>query len=174
MAEQSSTTSPENPLTASVERLRRELDHWLEVAWQQGERALDKIGVRAGSLTSTPAVDIIETDEEVLVLADLPGVDPERVTVELTGHMLTIAGERTGEDVDRAKTVHVRERFDGQFRRSVPLPVPVKPDEVEAEVTHGVLRVRMPKADVARSKRIPIKTAPKTTTSSSAVGAEGI
>jgi len=172
MAEQNSTSSPENPLTASVERLRRELDHWLEVAWQQGERALDKIGVRAGSLSSTPAIDVMETEEEVVVLVDLPGLEPERVAVELTGHMLTVSGERTTEDIDSAKAVHVRERFDGHFRRSIPLPVPVKPDEVEAEACNGVLRVRMPKADVARSKRIPIKAAPKP--SSPAVGPEGI
>ncbi|NOX53485.1 MAG: Hsp20/alpha crystallin family protein [Planctomycetes bacterium] len=134
---------------------------------------MDKIGVRAGSLSSPPAVDVIETEEEVRVLVDLPGVDPEQVTVELTGHMLTIAGERAGTEADDAKAVHVRERFQGSFRRSVPLPVPVKPDEVEAEVANGVLCVRMPKADVARSKRIPIKAAPKST-SSPAVGPEGI
>ena len=110
MAEQESTSAPENPLTASVERLRRELDHWLEVAWQQGERALDKIGVRAGTLTSTPAVDVIETEEDVLVLVDLPGVELVREEVALDEPDAADAGEtgffEVGEDPAGVGVVH--------------------------------------------------------------------
>ncbi len=148
----------ESPLTASVERLRKEVDHLLELAWQQGEKALDKFGFRAGALTSSPAVDVLETEDDVLVLVDLPGVDPNKISVELSGNMLTVTGERPVPEAESCRVAHTRERFSGTFRRSVPLPVPVNADDVEAEAVNGVLRVRMPKTESARSKRIPIRT----------------
>ena len=68
------TEEPKSPLTSSAERLRHELDRWLEVAWHQGERALDAFGIRGSKWT--PMVDVIETGDSVLVYADLPGIKP--------------------------------------------------------------------------------------------------
>ena len=155
MAEEQQTG--DSPLMSSVERLRKELDHWVDAAWQQGERALDRFGRRAGGLAAAPAADVIESAEDITVLVDVPGISAECVNVELTGHMLVVEGTRAAADVDESTRLHMKERFEGTFRRAIPMPVPVKPDEVTADVRNGVLHVCLPKADVAKSKRIPVK-----------------
>lgn len=147
---------PENLVNSSVERLRQELDRWLEVAWSQGERAIDSLGLRGGERDWCPPIDIRETAESVLVDVELPGVHPTAVDVTLAGHMLTITapidvGPETGE-------VRRQERPRGRFKRSIPLPVSVDPDQVEAESKHGVLQVRIGKTENAKEKRVPVRS----------------
>lgn len=147
---------PESLLTSSVERLRHELDRWLDVAWSQGERAIDSLGLRGGERDWCPPIDVRETGDAVLVDVELPGVQPGGVDVTLAGHMLTItapivAGEQQGE-------VRRRERPRGRFRRTIPLPVSVDPEQVEAETKYGVLRVRIGKAENAKEKHVPVRS----------------
>lgn len=98
------------------------------------------------------ATDVYETPETVVVEAELPGVTPEEVRVELAGQTLLISGERT--DLRQAtKTQLLRiERPQGRFTRIIPLPVPVAPPE-EAILRRGVLAVRLPKVT---AKTIPV------------------
>lgn len=147
---------PESLLTSSVERLRHELDRWLEVAWSQGERAIDSLGLRGGERDWCPPIDVRETGDAVLVDVELPGVQPGAVDVTLAGHMLTItapisAAEQEGE-------LRRRERPRGRFRRTIPLPVSVDPEKVEAESKFGVLRVRIGKSADACEKRVPVRS----------------
>jgi len=90
------------PFQESVDKLRREFERLLEVAMEQGGRALDKIGLRTAAGPWIPLVDMIETPEEITVLFNLPGVDPESVDLHVAGNMLTISGEapkaEVGED----------------------------------------------------------------------------
>lgn len=145
----------QGPLMSSVEKLRQELDHWIEAAVSQGERALDAFGM--GTAWS-PAVDVIETTETVEILADLPGIDPQNVDVTLAGNMLTLKGEKPAVETKEDAVVHLGERRSGSFARSIPLPVPVKPDEVTAEAKDGVLRILLMKADQAKPTQIPVKS----------------
>ena len=91
MAEKES--HPDSPLTASVEKLRHELDRWLEFAVTQGERAIEAIRPRDAAVAWIPPVDVVESAEEILVVVDLPGVDPKSVDVSLAGNMLTLSGD---------------------------------------------------------------------------------
>ena len=153
----------QGPLTVSVERLRQELDHWLEAAITQGGKTLDKLGLRGGGRGWRPAVDIIETSETVVVLVDVPGVDPESVNLTLVGNMLTIEAEKPAFEAGDGDTVHTRERAGGKISRSIPMPVAVDPDNVTAEATNGVLRVRPSKSQRAVPHQIPVNAPPPKT-----------
>lgn len=144
----------ERPLTASVEKLRRELDHWLDVAWSQGEKALDAFGLK-GSIGWTPAIDVMERGDDVFIFVDVPGVDPHTIDLTLAGNMLSIKGERfcpTHEDGQ----LHVRTRPRGKFTRSIPLPVPVEAEKVSADAKDGVLTIHLVKSERAKSRQIPV------------------
>jgi len=154
-----SETEPrsERPLTASVEKLRQELDHWLEVAVAQGGRALDAFGLR-NEKSWSPAIDLIERAEDVLVLVDLPGVAPSAVDVALAGNMLTVKGQRPDRPHDDTETVHLGERLSGEFCRSIPMPAPVDLEQVCAETREGVLHIRLAKTERAKPRQIPVRT----------------
>ena len=152
-----SSNPPDSPLKSSAERLKNELDHWLEVAWSQGEKALDVLGVR-GDRPWTPSAEVIEMPNDVLVLLDLPGVNSDEIDVALTGNMLTVKGNRPKTSIGDSDTRHVSERSTGDFTRSIPLPIPVDADAINAEMKDGVLRITLAKAERAKPRPIPIKT----------------
>ncbi len=151
------------PLSQSVERLRREFERWLDSAMQQGNRALDVVGLRGADRPWTPAVDLIETPTEVLVDVDLPGIDPVLVDVSLTGNMLTVQGPKRTHIPPPGGTVHVTERMQGPFQRAIPMPTPVIADSVSAEIKNGVLKIRLMKSEKARAMKITVHAEPSPT-----------
>jgi len=149
----SSKSSHETP----VERLRQELDRVLDTFWTQGERAIDAIGLRPGGKHWVPDVDMIETCESVVVLCDLPGVDPQSVEILLTGNMLTVKGDRMLSPILHDGDVrHRQESPNGVFNRSVPLPASVDPDKVSAEARNGVLTITVAKRESAKVRQIKV------------------
>jgi HSP20 family protein len=148
----------EKKLTASIEALRHELDRWLEFAVEQGERAIDAIRPRGGAGTWIPPADVLESTEEVLVVIDLPGVDPEAMEISLAGNMLTIRGEKPGAALAAEQTRHQCERPSGTFSRSIAMPAPVDPDAVSAESKQGVVTIRLAKSERAKARKIAVKT----------------
>lgn len=104
-----------------------------------------------------PAIDMYQTDDEVIVKATLPGLKPEQVQINVTGDVLTIKGEVQQEEETKAKTYHIRERRWGSFERSVMLPSGVVADKAKADFENGVLTVSLPKAEEARPKTISVK-----------------
>ena len=110
------------------------------------------------SPTGTLAVDVYETEEDVVVNAALPGVDPDDVDVSLTGDTLTIKAELKSDDEVEEERYIYRERRLGSYARSLGLRTPVEADEAEAEYENGVLTLRLPKVEKARPKAIEVKT----------------
>ncbi len=106
-----------------------------------------------------PTVDVRETPEVVEVLAEVPGLDHKDVNLTITSQALTIRGEKRERREDKQRDVYVSEAHYGSFVRTVPLPPGLETDRAEAQVKHGVVTVRIPKA-TARSgtRRIPIST----------------
>jgi HSP20 family protein len=143
-------------LGSSFEKLRQELDTLLESAWSNGEKALDRMGMRTSPPGFEPAVEIIETAEIVIVIADVPGIEPSGVEVSLIGNVLTLQGTRIATVVAEGDKRHVAERRCGKFVKTVSLPVPVDPDAVSADVRHGVLTVRLSKPHVLKPRQIPV------------------
>jgi HSP20 family protein len=153
----SASVKPEGPISSSVERLRNELDKWMELARSQGERAIDAIGLRSGR-TWTPPIDIVELPDQVEVYVSLPGVRGDQVELTLTGHMLSIHGSWPSLDLGEAGESHVAERPVGEFQRSIPLPASVDPDTISATCADGVLHVRIRKTEQERARKIPVQT----------------
>ena len=102
-------------------------------------------------------VDLIEEEEAVVVKMDLPGVDQASLDVNLNQDELRISGERPWKAPETGKCVHT-ERPHGQFYRAFRLGIPVQADTVTASYKEGVLTVRLPKADVAKPRRVEVKS----------------
>lgn len=105
----------------------------------------------------TPAMDVAEDDANYVVKVTLPGVEPDQVEITLTDNILTIKGETKIEKDMEEKNYHVRERRYGSFTRSISLPMPVEAEHVDAIHEHGVLTLRLPKAEAVKPKRITVK-----------------
>lgn len=103
-----------------------------------------------------PAVDIAETEDAMLVKAELPGLEPDDVSITLTGDVLTIKGEKKHEKEEKTKDYHRVERSYGSFERSVQLPASIKADKVEATFKSGVLTIVLPKAEEAKARTVKI------------------
>jgi HSP20 family protein len=104
-----------------------------------------------------PAVDMYETEGEVMVEASLPGLKPEEVDITITGNSLEIRGETKQETEEKRGDYYYKERSYGSFQRSLTLPVEIKADETEATFENGVLKLKMPKAEQAKAKQIKIQ-----------------
>jgi HSP20 family protein len=111
-----------------------------------------------GAQTWAPATDIYETEDQIKINLDIPGMTKENLDIQLTGNNgLTIRGERKFEEIDKAK-YHRVERFYGNFTRSFVLPTNVEADKITASFKDGVLEVVLPKAESAKARKIAIKS----------------
>jgi len=109
-----------------------------------------------------PAVDVFDTKEAVVLKAELAGMKPDDIQIEVDDNVLTLKGERTfTETLDEERFYRVERRY-GTFQRSLALPQGVKPDEIRATYEDGVLEVTVPKAEAEKPRRIEVKAAPKT------------
>lgn len=113
---------------------------------------------RTGPTRAVLRMNVSETDQDIRIEAELPGIPPEDVHVELADDALTIRGEKRAERQDAQH--HLVERSFGAFARTVHLPFAPDPDRVQANFEHGVLRITVPKSvPQARSRRIPVQSA---------------
>jgi len=104
----------------------------------------------------TPAVDISEDEQRYLIRADLPGVDPKDIDVNLEGDELTLRGERKEEKEDKGKDWQRTERFHGEFYRRFRLPESADPEHIEAHSDKGVLEIVIPKQPKTQPRKIAI------------------
>lgn len=135
--------------------LRREIDRMFDEIFDGfGNSAYRSVNLR-------PAIDITENDNELVISADMPGLDEKDLDVSLVGDVLTIKGEKRAEHEQKNGGHHYVERRFGSFSRSVRLPFEVDDQEVEAKYDKGVLTIRVPKpAELQKAvRRIPIKAA---------------
>ncbi len=112
-----------------------------------------------------PAMDLVETIDDFVLRADLPGLSEKDVSIELEDNVLTISGERKAEHEERKEGSYRVERSFGSFSRSLTLPDGVDPEAVTANFDHGVLEVRVPKPEAKKPRKVEISVgggAPKT------------
>ena len=110
-----------------------------------------------GNATWSPAVDVSETAEAYVFTAELPGMKPEAVVIEVKDNTLTIKGERPSVSLKEGERFHHRERPSGRFARVFRLPKPVAADGVEATYRDGILSVTVPLRVEAKSHRILVQ-----------------
>lgn len=115
------------------------------------------LSVRDGWSLASPAIDMYQTDNEVVVRASIPGIKADEVQINVTGDVLTLKGEVKQEEERKDRAWHIREQSFGSFERSVALPTSVKSDQAEAVFENGILTVTLPKADEVKPRTINIK-----------------
>lgn len=103
-----------------------------------------------------PDIDVSETDDEIVVRMDIPGMDKEDIRVAMSGDFLTVSGERKEEKEKKQKHFFSMERRLGTFERTIPIPAAVNDKKVNAEYKSGVLVIHLPRTAAAKSHRIPI------------------
>ena len=119
--------------------------------WPERSFRTEELDVRA------PAVDVFEEKDDIVVKAEIPGMDKDNIQVNLTDHTLTIKGEKKKEEEINEENYYRSERSYGSFLRTLELPKDVHGDKVKATFKNGVLEVRMPKTEEAKAKEIKVK-----------------
>ena len=115
------------------------------------------LSIRDGWSMASPAIDMYQTDNEVVLKASIPGIKAEEVQINVTGDILTLKGQVKQEEERKDRAWHIREHRFGSFERSVVLPTDVKSDKAEAVFENGILTITLPKADEVKPKTINIK-----------------
>jgi HSP20 family protein len=134
--------------------LREEIDSIFDNFFGRGRKeGLEKW---EGAGLRSPAVDMEETDKEIIVKAEMPGLEPEDFQISLTENTLTIKGEKKEEKEEKKRNYHMIERRYGSFYRSIPLPCCVETDKVDANYRKGILEITLPKAKAEKVKQITV------------------
>jgi HSP20 family protein len=121
------------------------------------EEALPKLMEPNSSRPWAPAVDILETENELILKADLPEVKQDQIDVRVEDGMLTLRGERKFESEANEKGYHRIERSYGTFSRSFTLPETIDPEQVKANFKDGVLTVTLPKKEISKPRQIKVE-----------------
>lgn len=129
----------ENALLKSSPKENKENEDWLAES--------------EGQLT----IDVYQTSSEVVIKSTIAGVRPEDIDISITNDMITIKGRRQKDEEVREEDYYYQECYWGPFSRSVILPVDVEVDKVEASMKNGILTIRLPKVEKARTKKIVIQ-----------------
>ena len=110
----------------------------------------------SSTTTWSPSVDIYETENEILVQAELPGVDRKDISLNLEKNVLTLKGERRFEKETKQENYHRIERAYGGFSRSFSIPATVEEDKIRADYKDGILKIALPKKEQVKAKQIQI------------------
>jgi HSP20 family protein len=105
----------------------------------------------------SPAVDIYETENELVLKADVPEVDPKQVAIQMENGTLTVKGERRFDEQKNGRGFHRIERGYGSFVRAFSLPDTVDPEKVKADYKNGVLTIMLPKKEVAKPRTVNVE-----------------
>lgn len=130
-----------------MDQLQREVNHLFDA----GTRG------RVFNSPRYPAINIWTSEDGQFITAEMPGVRPEDLEIDVTGDALSISGERKQEEVGKEARFHRRERSFGAFSRTVQLPFMVDTNKVEASFSNGILQIHLPRAEADKPKKIQIK-----------------
>jgi HSP20 family protein len=137
-----------------LEDFRSELDRFFG---RLMGRPLDLIGNKGATMLMAPSIDVSENDREIVITAEVPGVEPEDLDISLSDHVLSITGEKHQEAEQEEGDYYHCERSFGAFRRSIELPQTADLDTMEAEDRNGVVTIRIRKKAEAAPRRIEVK-----------------
>jgi HSP20 family protein len=136
-----------------IDTIRQQINHLLD-EWMHGqghESLFPKLNA-----TWTPAVELTETDTDIILKAEVPGIEAKDLDVEVSTDVVAIAGEYQQEKQEQDKSFIRSEFRYGQFQRIVPLPVPVKNEQVKADFKNGVLTLTLPKVEAAKRNVVKV------------------
>jgi HSP20 family protein len=142
--------SPWRPF--EFEKMRREMDRLWDSFFEGGpvRRAREE-----GEWL--PSLDVSETKSDLVVKAELPGIDPKDIDISVNEGVLTIKGEKRQEKEEKEEGYHLVERSYGSFTRSIRLPREIQNEKINASYKNGILKITLPKSEEAKKKEIKIK-----------------
>lgn len=149
-----------SPLFPELSSLQHTLDRLVTTAFdesRQGRRG----GVNGHTVPVPMPIDVFGTDDRVVILAEVPGMQAEELDLSINENTITISGSiRSAVDAEEAKdaTWYVSEIARGTYQRSITLPFAVDADKAEAMMDAGILRITLPKAEANRTRKIAIST----------------
>lgn len=128
--------------------------------WREMERLQQDVNrlLSRESAPTFPAVNIWASDQDVIVTAEIPGIDPANLDITVAENILKLTGSRKPEELKPGEVSHRLERASGEFARSFRLPYAVDSGKVEAGYEKGVLKVRLPRAEADKPRKIAIKS----------------
>jgi HSP20 family protein len=113
---------------------------------------------RVFTAPSYPAINIWTNENEQIISAEMPGINPDNIDIDVTGDALSISGERKPDEAVKDARYHRRERSYGSFSRTIQLPFMVDTKKAEANFKNGILMISLPRAEVDKPKKITIKS----------------
>ena len=134
------------------EKMRKEMDRLWDsfLEGRPGRKARDQE-------EWIPSLDFSETKSDLVVKAELPGIDPKDIDISLSEGVLTIRGEKRQEKEEKEEGYHLVERRYGSFTRSIRLPREIQNEKINASYQNGVLKITLPKTEEAKKKEVKIK-----------------
>jgi HSP20 family protein len=141
--------TPWDDFDSAFERLRREINDLFDWSYAPEDHGLLDRGF-------APTVDMVENPDDVQITCDLPGVDKNDIDISISDSVLTIKGEKKGQDEKKDSRVYRKENWYGSFQRTITLPGTVDQNKVDAEMKNGVLTITLPKKEEAKQKQISV------------------
>jgi HSP20 family protein len=135
-----------------INKLKRDMDRLFDRMW-------DDFGMPLSTKVEReiPSIDLSETEDSLIIKAEVPGINPEDMEISITDNILTIKGEMTQEDIEEKGDYHRMERRYGYFSRTLELPCKIVVEDVRATYKKGVLSIVMPKCEQPSTREIRIK-----------------
>ena len=144
------------PVKRSISRLREDIHSMLD-RWRRRRNDGATDGQQLSSMAFGPPVDFEDKDDEVVVVAEIPGFDENDVQIEVMDNRLILRGQKNLENEERGSNYYRLERGVTEFTRVIPLPPGIDADNARAKFKNGLLRVVLPKAEDAKAKRIEVR-----------------
>lgn len=129
-------------------------DPWREFEWMRSRLSR----VLSETTGEFPAVNLWVSPDDTVVTTEIPGVDPKDVDISVSGKSLTLRGSRRAEKIEENESYHRKERWSGQFSKTIELPFNIEVDKVNARFSKGVLYIALPKAEAEKPRKIEIKS----------------
>jgi HSP20 family protein len=141
-------------LWSDLERLGRVWDPWRE--FERMPRVLSRW--TSPSTIEFPAVNVWVTGDTAVVTTELPGIDPKAIDISVVGKSLTLRGSRDPEELKQDESYHRRERWSGQFTKTIEMPFNIEGSKVDAKFTKGILQITLPRAEADKPRKIAVKS----------------
>ena len=139
-------------------RLGRVSDPFSEM--QRLQREMNRLFSHAGGRLGHdyPAINVLVGQNDAVLTCELPGIDPEKMDISVTGDVITLSGSREPEKIKEGETYHRQERVHGRFTRTLQLPFSIDAGKVDAKYERGILNITLPRAEEDKPKKISIKS----------------
>jgi len=134
-----------------VRRIRDEIDRLFWGFFERWPEFAEK------EIEFAPAIDVSETESEIQITAEVPGIDPKDISIKVQDDTLIISGEKKKEKEEKGRRYHRVERCYGKFERAIRLPAEVEADKAKANYKNGVLTITIPKSEKVKPKEIKVE-----------------